>query len=369
MKRIIFVHQYDDYSGSPRVLRDIVECLSVDHQICLVISDARDGFLSRLMVDKVKYKYYWSHNKIARVFFYICSQIHLFYIMTRCKKVRNADFIYINTLLPVGASIFSILYRKKVILHLHEAPQKSFFYRVIFKIFYQKFSKKIIFVSEWQRKAWKVKNSQSIVLENPLSPEFKCDYKYFRSSARRGADGNTNFQVLMPCSLRHFKGVGMFLDVAKAMVEEKVRFTLLLNEKPEVVNDFKENTLANISNVRAMIGNANPIQFYRDCDVVVNLSQPDLFIETFGMTIIEGFSQGKPAIAPNIGGPTEIITNGENGFLVDTSKVSDITEKIRILANDNFLYIEMSSMAFQRSKYYSIERIQYALQHYILKEI
>jgi len=38
--------------------------------------------------------------------------------------------------------------------------------------------------------------------------------------------------------------------------------------------------------------------------------------DTFGMVILEGHACGLPAIVTDVGGPQEIVTNGETGFVV-----------------------------------------------------
>lgn len=46
------------------------------------------------------------------------------------------------------------------------------------------------------------------------------------------------------------------------------------------------------------------------------------------MTIIEAMSFGKPVVASNVGGISEIVVNGENGYTVEN--VPDILLKNRI---------------------------------------
>ena len=59
--------------------------------------------------------------------------------------------------------------------------------------------------------------------------------------------------------------------------------------------------------------------------------------EGFGRTVLEGMALGKPVIASKVGGLRELISDGENGFLVDAKSPSQLAEKLRILLASNTL--------------------------------
>ena len=50
-----------------------------------------------------------------------------------------------------------------------------------------------------------------------------------------------------------------------------------------------------------------------------------------------GEAYGVPSIAPNIGGPIELIEDGYNGFCVDVTDAKVVAEKIKeVLGLDNY---------------------------------
>lgn len=55
------------------------------------------------------------------------------------------------------------------------------------------------------------------------------------------------------------------------------------------------------------------------------------WIEAFGNVVIEGLACGVPVIAYNRGGPTEILRQGETGWLVEPDSVEGLIEAIQKL--------------------------------------
>jgi glycosyltransferase involved in cell wall biosynthesis len=56
---------------------------------------------------------------------------------------------------------------------------------------------------------------------------------------------------------------------------------------------------------------------------------PSECYENNPMTIIEGYSLGKPVIATNVGGIPEIISEGETGFLFELKNIDDLVAKVK----------------------------------------
>lgn len=66
-------------------------------------------------------------------------------------------------------------------------------------------------------------------------------------------------------------------------------------------------------------------------DVLLNLSE---FAESFGRTIAEAAAAGKPAIAYHWGALSELIEDGETGYLVGYRDIETVAEQVRCLAAD-----------------------------------
>ena len=74
-------------------------------------------------------------------------------------------------------------------------------------------------------------------------------------------------------------------------------------------------------------------RFMSDLDIFV---LPSLW-EGFGYVLAEAMAARLPVVAFNISSNPELITNGENGFLVEHKNVSELTEKVHLLYADDEL--------------------------------
>jgi glycosyltransferase involved in cell wall biosynthesis len=80
----------------------------------------------------------------------------------------------------------------------------------------------------------------------------------------------------------------------------------------------------------------------------------DLFIlpsnyEGLPIVIIEAMKFGKPIVASNVGGISEIVVNGENGYTVENTAEA-FTEKIKYILENENIYKKFSENALRRFK-------------------
>ena len=68
---------------------------------------------------------------------------------------------------------------------------------------------------------------------------------------------------------------------------------------------------------------------------------PSICYETFGMVIIEAFSNGVPVIASNLGTMSEIIEHGKTGLLFEPGNSNELVKKIESLLEKAQLYKQM----------------------------
>src|SRR5699024_501193 len=88
---------------------------------------------------------------------------------------------------------------------------------------------------------------------------------------------------------------------------------------------------------------------YSECDVVVQSSN----WEGFGLTAVEGMACGKPVIASNVRGLSEIVRG--YGILFEPLNSKELSEKIEVILSNEHIYREITNRCHERAKSFSLK--------------
>lgn len=352
MNKLVCFHLFNDYSGSPKVLRMVLGGLAEKGESIDIVTSKGEGALSDLRqwnnIRMHTYAYRFSNNPAVTMARYFGVQIYMFFFALRYLSNRNATF-YINTLLPVGGALAGRLTGKRVIYHYHEnADAKGRFYKILCWLM-QHLASEIICVSEYQR-SFLSRETGVTVIPNAISQELSQSLHSHATTAFEQK------RVLMLGSLKRYKGTLEFIELARRMKE--YLFELVLNETPENIAAFwKTNGIEQPGNLTVHPRQYDVAPFYNRASIVLNLSNKNLFIETFGLTALEAMSAGLPVIVPTVGGIAEMVEDGINGYKIDVEDLDKIEDTIRVLFSDKDLYLRLSENALQYSRKYNVERM------------
>lgn len=144
------------------------------------------------------------------------------------------------------------------------------------------------------------------------------------------------------------KGHSSAIRAAREIVRKnlKVRF-LIVGEGPEGTNLKKQAADAGLSKHVIFAG-------HRD-DVSEILKMSDIFLQTsvsegLSCTVVEALAAGCPAVVTDVGGNSEIVTDGREGYVVDFGDDAAIQARVLALANDAVLRAELSARAVDRAR-------------------
>lgn len=347
-KKLVCFHLFNDYSGSPKVLKMVLEgMLRKGYRIDLVSS--KGGVLDELTVyenlHKHSYPYRFSNNPAMTMLRYCAVQAYTFLLAFRWLFQKDVVF-YINTLLPVGPALAGRLMGKRVVYHYHEnAFVKGAFYKTL-AFFMQKLAHEIICVSAYQASFLQRKKGVTVI-PNALPKEF---------TDRLHPNPEAAFErktVLMLSSLKEYKGTREFIELAEKLPQYK--FVLVINDTEENINNYL--TTNNGGNLTIYSRQADVTSFYNTATIVIVLTNPRQAVETFGLTALEAMSAGLPVIVPTQGGIAEMVKDGNNGYKIDVQELDAVSKHICVLLDNKELYIRMTNKALLFSAGFDSEKV------------
>ncbi|KAB1183220.1 glycosyltransferase [Photobacterium damselae] len=352
--KIFFSHILNDYSGSPRVLRDAIEAIKESDIEINIITNKNIGFLSN--IDNVNYiyvNYSFHKNKFIQIIFFLLVQIELFFklsyflVRARCKgfncKVIN------NTMLPFGSGIAGFLFAKENLYYIHEVYIKPEILKSFLLFIIDNTATKVIYVSNFLKKETKLLNVDEVVIYNVLRSDFNSidNIDFYGKYQRK--------EIFFASSLKDYKGIYNLIKIAGKVPD--VTFSLALNCEEKEFISFSE-VCSEYRNINLYLRPSNIEELYLRSFVVLNLTIPELCIETFGLSILEGISYGCVPIVPPVGGPVELVKDNF-GFKISSNNIDQVSSIINTLCNDYELWLDKAMSAksfsekFDREEYRS----------------
>lgn len=341
MKLILFFHRCNDYTGSTRVLSNIIQREYCNQEVTIITHNPQEGFLTNLPNVKIVNVFYPTFR--GKSIFFLSSLVgRLHSLLLAFLYGWKYEIFYINTLSPYYAALIGRLLKKKIIWHVHEKFIKdNLIDRFVEKVFNHTPAHRI-FVSSYVKMQFEENIECTWEIQyNKLSNIFLDNVKFKPVETRK------RNQVLMVASLSLQKGVDTFVKLSSRLPE--LHFRLILSSDAKRINDFFFNVIIP-PNCELIPVQADIQPFLEESDLILNLSNPLYCVETFGMTILEAMPYGIPAIVPNIGGPIELVENGYNGYCVDVINLDVLINIIHLsLDEDNYARLVKNT----RNRYFS----------------
>jgi len=103
-------------------------------------------------------------------------------------------------------------------------------------------------------------------------------------------------------------------------------------------------------------------EFYSSVNIIINGRRN---VEPFGISIAEAIGAGKPVIAYKLGGPSEMIVDGANGWLVDNPTTQSYKDAFNLSIENKNKWLKMGEFAKESSHKFTVEENVNTLMHII----
>ena len=152
------------------------------------------------------------------------------------------------------------------------------------------------------------------------------------------------------------KDYPLMVEVSREVLKKtnNVRFELAGDgpERIKIQDLIQKYKLREIFFLRGFMSDIS--SFYKGLGIYLNTSHH----EGIPMSVLEAMSYGIPIIAPKVGGFTEIIEDGVQGYLVDGRNPEDFAERCLTLSKDEHLRIKMGLAAREKiMKEFSVDHM------------
>jgi glycosyltransferase involved in cell wall biosynthesis len=309
--------------------------------------DLRDDFDFYFIIPKNSKGRYWIETKgfvniyelpflelsrrpISLIFYWPMLLINAFRLQIFVKK-NSIDLIHVNDIYNLTASVLRIFKAGSIyICHIRFLPNK--FPPLLFKFWFivqSKFSYKIIGVS------------QSVIRQLPAHPNVILIHNELPVEERYTDRVKTIEDPVFLYLANFMEGKGQnfaleaFAKISSLYPDWRLRFVGgdMGLKKNEI---FKNNLIAKAEAMGILKkidwkGFTDDVELeYKKADIVLNFSES----ESFSITCLEALFFGKPLIATDCGGPSELIENMETGILVPNRDVEAMVEAMILLVQD-----------------------------------
>ena len=164
-----------------------------------------------------------------------------------------------------------------------------------------------------------------------------------------------NKKIISAGRLVYVKGFDRLIEAFSLIADKNKDWTLEIvgsgGEKKKLVSRIKELGLED--QIKILPFNNNIVNNYLD-SMIYALPSRD---ESFGLVLIEAMEIGLPCIAFDSFGPSEIITNNENGILVENNDIDGFSRELQRLINDEKLRDKLRKKAYKDIEKYEINTI------------
>lgn len=151
-------------------------------------------------------------------------------------------------------------------------------------------------------------------------------------------------QIISVGRLTYQKGFDMLCDVAKVVLKDNKGWKWLIlgdgEDKDKLRSKIKEYGLENKLILKGNVSNVE--EYYKNSSLYVMTSR----FEGLPMTLLEAKTYKLPIVSFNcLTGPSEIVKNNINGYLINPENVEAMSNKLNILMNDENKLKEFSNNA------------------------
>jgi glycosyltransferase involved in cell wall biosynthesis len=351
--RILFVAHEFTRSGAPLVLLEVIRALQNENYECHLIGpfggtlkkEFDELNINRHSIKAINYLYKGGRGRFGRVLYLPLRLIINIYLVLRILFLFRSikpRIIYLNSFAARYAAIPALLYKSKVIWHLHEYYNWNPILHKLATFFVSKVTDVVLVVSSATLLWW----------SQYRDPRYHVLYGGTKVRGISSLECRP-YDIAFVGRFSHEKGFFVLLDVLSMMQ------SIGIEPKMIAVGTYEtDETQSLISNLLESKKLAHTIDWKYDLpDPIQYIAQAKILVlpslrEGFPRVILEAMSVGTTVIATNVGGIPEIINTSDVGILIQPGNVEQLTQAIVYLLQNEADRIKKSIIAHRLLEHY-----------------
>jgi glycosyltransferase involved in cell wall biosynthesis len=193
----------------------------------------------------------------------------------------------------------------------------------------------------------KIVSREKVEVIYPVIQEVKSQKSKVKSASQKSKVIAQAIKIGAVGALLPVKGFDVLIEAVAMVKKDEPNISLeIVGEGPEKANLTALIEKYNLIETIKLLGRVEPAKMaekYPDWNLFVQPSKS----ETFGLSVFEALSNGLPVVASRVGGLTELVTNGVNGFLVKKGDVAALAFAIGKIVEDQGLRSKLAQCAME----------------------
>ncbi|MDX1738734.1 MAG: glycosyltransferase family 4 protein [Alphaproteobacteria bacterium] len=371
-KTVLFVHQSAELYGSDKMLLQLLGGLDRQRITPLVVLPEHGPLYDALKKDGVEI-FIAPVAKIQRAAFslrgflpFLVEIIRSVRMISKSLAGKHIDWVHSNTLAVFGGALWAKLGRVPHLWHVHEIIVHPTLARRFFPVLLRYFANKIVANSQATADTlFEVMPrlvGRTEVIHNGQAPAPPPDLSRVAALRGRFGLGDDGFLVTLVGRINRWKGQELFIEAAEIVLQGEKRniVFLMVGGPPPGQEHFVEDVRKRIhdspvrDNIKLMAFTDDIWNVWHATDIAV---VPSTEPEPFGMVAVEAMAAGKPVVAANHGGLSEIVIPERTGLFFEPGDVEGLAKAITTLVNSPDKVVKMGELGRMRvENRFNIER-------------
>lgn len=379
-RNILFLQSSSELYGSGKIILQVIRLYRNEglNPVVLLTGPGpladqlvEEGFIVQIKnLGILRRKYTRPSGMINRFF----KNFNAFHYLNKLDKEFQFELVYSNTLAVIIGAYWASRRHLPHIWHIHEIlPGPAPLVKLLGNLL-DRSTKEPIVVSNAVGNHWKDRLSSAIptVIHNGIPYD---DFLHCKSDLRAELKvPDEQLIITMIGRINPGKGQLFFLKMAKELLKRNPECHFILVGDPfPGYEDIEREILAQMEQV-SLQKNVSHLGFRTDIPEILTISDifilPSVLPDSFPTVILEAMAAEKPVVATQSGGASEMIIEGETGYLIPIADVEKGVEAIGKLISSEDLRRKMGESGRERVlEEYSLEAFQKNIKNHLWRQL